>query len=83
MSREALPPVKDCPFSEDEIKRLNWLHDRRYGWTMEFSTIYTNLGRFPETVIGRLPWSETTPCGLAPQLAGDEAADKTGPEPAA
>lgn len=43
-------------FSTEGILEANRRHDRHYGWSFEFPSLYTNLARLPETTIGRPDW---------------------------
>jgi hypothetical protein len=50
-------PLNTGVFSQEDIAEAN---RRQYGWSNKFSSVYTNIGRFPETVIGRLTWDQST-----------------------
>ncbi len=41
-------------YSAEQILVANGRHDARNGWTKEFPAIFTNLKRFPETVVGSI-----------------------------
>lgn len=43
-------------FTPEEILEANRRHDRYYGWSFEFPSLYTNLARLPETTLGRPGW---------------------------
>ena len=45
-------------FSPAEIASANLRHDQHYGFTFAFPTTYANLLRFPESVLGKLPWDD-------------------------
>ncbi len=45
-------------FSQEEILAANRRHDQRYGWSIQWAGIYTNMGRLPETVVGPLGWTQ-------------------------
>ena len=53
-------PLNTGVFTAADIAATNRAHDRRYGWSPRFSRVYTNLARFPETVIGQLDWNQST-----------------------
>ena len=41
-------------FTADEIAAVNRRHDLKYGWNPQSPTIYTNMARLPETLIGSI-----------------------------
>jgi hypothetical protein len=45
-------PLNTAVFTEKEILELNLRHDRFYGWSYEWKTLYTNYRRFPKTQFG-------------------------------
>ena len=57
-----LAPRSDVPlnvgtFSVEEIAEANRRHDRHYGFNLSQNNhAYTNLMRFPESVLGPLDW---------------------------
>ena len=44
-------------FSQEEIAAANRRHDQKYGWSIQWAGIYTNMGRHPESVVGPLDWT--------------------------
>ena len=46
------PPGPDPGDSEDGLLAANQRHDAHYGWSYEFSALYTNPRRRPETCFG-------------------------------
>lgn len=46
---------KSITFTDEEIARMNREHDERMGWSPQFSALYTNPMRLPETKVGE-PW---------------------------
>ena len=50
-SEEELPSGSGV-FTDEELREANARHDRYYGWSPSCPNAYTNLDRFPETVIG-------------------------------
>jgi len=56
-------PIIVGAYSVEEIKAFNAAHDRKYGWSVYFSSLYSNLQRHPETYTGPIAnlWDQPTP----------------------
>ena len=50
-------PTDSGAFTALEIEQANERHDRDYGWSREWPSLYTNRFRLPESVIGE-PFGE-------------------------
>lgn len=50
---------RDMPYSEEDLLRINREHDKKNGWSLGLSTVFTNPMRLPETVIGVI-WEDET-----------------------
>ena len=48
------PEETSGAFTAAEIAEANFRHDRFYGFTVYYPNVYSNVQRFPETVIGSI-----------------------------
>lgn len=51
-NRNDATPICVGAYSVEEIQVMNWEHDRRYGFSFAFPTLYSNVLRLPETYTG-------------------------------